>query len=284
MNKFITLQEVFENLNEAKKNGGFPKTHAEYMAKYFPDEEPESQEEDENINWNQIQNERNPQSIARNHPAYNTNFADKLSAQMYPKQKEPTPHMSPADVYQNMNAVAPENEGEEIIRDPHYRQLRPNPRISHHWSDEAKELYSGIANGTEEKITFEVDRDQSERLAKMKSPEMYEVLDQALENNLDISNSVWDLMQSKNKKLYADLQQSIGKGDKPTKVDDFELFNILKKHPDHSGRRGVKYKPNAGSYKLKDLKKNIRSKYGADADDKIKELAGFINQNRRFPQ
>jgi hypothetical protein len=281
MKKFTTLEEQFEKVYEKREE--FPDTHKKYLNKYFPDEEGDVPDQDENVSIDQIRQERNPNPVDPNNPAYSTKFADELYAQMYPKQKAPTPHMSPADVYDTMNASRGEDEGMEIVDDPHARYLRPDPKLATHWSDEAKELYSGIADGTESKTTFEVDRDQSERLSKMKSPEMHEVIDQALENNLDISNSVWDLMQNKNKKLYTDLQKSIGIG-VPNKVSDFELFNILKKHPDHSGRKGLKYKPNAGSYKLKDLRKRIRSTYGADAEDKIKELEGFINQNRRFPQ
>lgn len=282
MKTFITLNDAFRLMGESKKGGGFPATHADYMKKYFPDEE-EAIEDDENISWNDVTQSQTDGSINKNHPQYSTKFADQLAAQMYPKQKEPSRKLTPAEVYQNMNTVADEDADEFEHLDPHERQLRPNPRISHRWTDVAKELYSGIADGTRDRTTFELDGTQSEYFSKMKSPEMYEVLDQALDNNLDISNSVWDLMQSKNKKLYNDLRKSVGIGVK-SKPDDFELFNILKKHPDHSGRRGVKYKPNAGSYKLKDLKKVIRAKYGDNAEDNIKELEDFINRNRRFPQ
>lgn len=283
MSKFITLNEAYVRLDEAqRKKESFPTTHADYMKKYFPDDEPEPEPE-EVPDINALASNSTRQEVNFNDPAYDTTFADQLAAQMYPKPKQPEKKMSPAEVYQSMYG-GEENEPSNIDRLRPGYTLAPNPRVAHFWSDEAKSLYSRIANGTEEQRTFEIDTDQSAFYGKIKSPELYEVLDQALDRNLDISDSVWNLMQDKNKKLYNDLQKSMGIGTPPTKVSDFELFNILRSHPDHVGRSGVKYKENAGTYKLKDMKKRIRAKYGAGADEKIAELEQYINQNRRYPQ
>lgn len=48
-------------------------------------------------------------------------------------------------------------------------------------------------------------------------------------------------------------------------------------------RRSVKYKENAGKYKLKDIKKRIRAEFGDDADSKISDLKQYINDNRNLP-
>ena len=282
MSKFISLTEAYKTIRKPKKKrkvDEYPATHAEYMAKHFPDEEVEPEPEKYDF---ELEDEDQRAPINRHAQAYNTNFADTIADQMYSKPKKTERKLTPDEVYASMYHDDGIDDDLEAI-DPHLKIMSPNPQIAHFWSDLAKSLYYKIADGTKIKERFELDRDQYKYYNTIKSQELYEVLDQALDLNLDISDSVWDLMEDKNKKLYKELRTSMGIGAKHPTISDYELFKILKWHPEYTSRKNTKYKENAGKYKLKDIRKRIRKTFGDEADIKLAELKQFINSKREWP-
>ena len=282
MAKFITLTEAYRSIRKPKKKrkvDEYPATHAEYMAKHFPDEEVEPEPEKYDF---ELEDEDQRAPINRHAQAYNTNFADTIADQMYSKPKKTERKLTPDEVYASMYYDDGIDDDLEAM-DPHLKIPPLDMGVAHFWSALGKSLYRDIETGTKAKERFELDRDGYNYYNRIKSQELYDILDQALEVNLDISDTVWDLMEDKNKKLYTKLRKSMGVGAKPTPVSDYELFKILKWHPEYTSRKNTKYKENAGKYKLKDIKKRIRNEFGDSADSKIAELKQYINKNRNWP-